>query len=78
MRVIRERLFPPNHNNPCPTLTPKSAKVGKEVTQENSETTAIANEIENVEEHPHDEAKEARCVNRPGLNYGIGAPHDSH
>ena len=78
LREIWQCLFPPNHDNPCPSLAPEGAKVGDEIRQEYMNATPIADEVLDVQEHPHDEAKETRRMNRPRLNHGIRAPHDRH
>ena len=65
LRVIGERHLPANHNNPCSSLATEGTKVSKEIIRKDGNTTAIANEIIEVQEHPHDEAKEARRVYRP-------------
>src|SRR6266487_721218 len=43
--LIRDCLFPAQHDNPCPTLAPEGAKVGKEIRQEDLQTIPVADEV---------------------------------
>src|SRR6516162_5516717 len=65
LRVIRQCLFPCKHDNPCPSVSPVGTNVSKEIIREDGQTTTIANEVIEVQENPHEEAKEACCVYRP-------------
>src|SRR6516225_4157429 len=72
LRVIWKFHLPPKHNNARSSPAPVGAHIGKEIIRNYGQATAIANEIVDVQEHPHQEAKEASRVNRPGLDHGIG------